>query len=83
MCMQIGIKFCWYYHYLSKIFTRILRSFQLPVGQKNFQVDQGSKSLLTANNSASLIVSLLVSAYTFVYSVHDYIIPCNNIFYAH
>ena len=45
----------------SQIFSRILRSFQLPVGHEEFRVDHGGKSHFSANSSASMSVSLLVS----------------------
>ena len=44
-----------------QIFTRILRSFQLPVGSKELQTG-AHKEYLDASKAATLIVSLLVGS---------------------
>ena len=45
-----------------QIFTRILRSFHLPVGPKELQTGSHQEEYLDASKAAVLIVSLLVSS---------------------
>ena len=55
MCMMISLA-------SLQIFTRILRSFHLPVGPKELQTGSPKEEYLDASKAAVLIVSLLVSS---------------------